>query len=232
MWALAILIFLVVNVVLAFLPILGTLIAQVLGPVYLAGFTVACRALERGEEFEIDHLLAGFKTHFRDLAIIGVVFTVGGLLILALMVSFVGFSVVPLIMEGNVRGLSDLATSPSAQIMMLGVLVGVALFLPLVAAYWFAPSLVIMHDVPPLAAMKASLFACVRNFFTYIVYGIVAIVVAILAMLPSIVPILGWLVTFVAFCMLFIMNFTSAYAAYRDIFTQDSTPASAVTATV
>ena len=116
--------------------------------------------------------------------------------------------------------------------MMLGVLVGVALFLPLVAAYWFAPSLVIMHDVPPLAAMKASLFACVRNFFTYIVYGIVAIVVGILAMLPSIVPILGWLVTFVAFCVLFIMNFTSVYAAYRDIFTEDAAGAAVVTTTV
>jgi hypothetical protein len=36
--------------------------------------------------------------------------------------------------------------------MLLASLVMMALFVPVVAAYWFAPALVMMHDMAPLEA--------------------------------------------------------------------------------
>ena len=36
---------------------------------------------------------------------------------------------------------------------------------------------------PTMAAMKASFFACIRNFFTFVVYGLVMMVAAIVAVL-------------------------------------------------
>src|SRR5438045_4210958 len=66
----------------------------------------------------------------------------------------------------------------------LGGLTALALLLPLMAAYWFAPVLVVMHDLPPLEAMKASFFACFANFIPFLVYSILMIPLFILAAIP------------------------------------------------
>jgi len=96
----------------------------------------------------------------------------------------------------------------------LGVLIMLALLVPLVAAYWFAPVLVIMHDMQPLDAMKASFFACFSNFFAFLVYGIVLIPLSILAMIPF-----G-----LGFLVLVPMAIASVYVSYREIFTEDAAP--------
>ena len=83
------------------------------------------------------------------------------------------------------------------------------------AAYWFAPALVIMHDMKPVAAMKASFFACFRNFFTMVVYGIVMFVAGIIAVIPFGLGMLVWVPVAI----------TSTYVAYRQIFTEDFAPA-------
>jgi uncharacterized membrane protein len=56
------------------------------------------------------------------------------------------------------------AAGASATTILLGVLVGLALAVPLIAAYWFAPALVVIHGMAPIAAMKASFYGCFRNF--------------------------------------------------------------------
>ena len=43
------------------LPVLGSLLFNLLSPVFLAGLMTGCRALESGEALEIRHLFAGFK---------------------------------------------------------------------------------------------------------------------------------------------------------------------------
>jgi uncharacterized membrane protein len=75
--------------------------------------------------------------------------------------------------------------------------------------------------VKPLEAMKASLLACMRNFFPMALYGLVMIVIALVACIPAIVPILGWLVTAAAFFVLMVMSFIAIYSGYRDMFTDD-----------
>src|SRR5437764_335017 len=67
---------------------------------------------------------------------------------------------------------------------VIGALVAMALVIPLIAALWFAPALVYMHDMAPLAAMKASLGASFRNFVPFLLYGIVMLVLAIVAVIP------------------------------------------------
>jgi hypothetical protein len=225
MWGLALLIFIVSSIVLSLVPILGQIAVQILTPVYLAGFAVACRSLETGGDFEVEHLMAGFKPqYFRPLAIVGALFLLGSIVIFLAFIGFAGFSILGAIWSGNKENI-EAAVIGSALQLLLGSLIALALFLPLLAAYWFAPFLVIMHDMPPVAAMKASLVACFKNFFTYAVYGIVMIVIAIVAAIPIVIPILGWLVTFAAFVVLFVISLSGIYAAYRDIFTEDERPA-------
>ena len=63
--------------------------------------------------------------------------------------------------------------------------------LPLMMACWFAPALVMLRHDEPVAAMKASFFACLANVLPMLVYGLIGIVLAIVASIPFG---LGWLV--------------------------------------
>jgi uncharacterized membrane protein len=99
----------------------------------------------------------------------------------------------------------------SSGTIAIGVLVAMGLMIPLLAAYWFAPVLVMLHDMPPTAAMKESFFACFRNFIPFVVYGLIMLVFAILAAIPFGLGFLVWAP----------LALTSTYIAYRTIFTED-----------
>jgi len=82
------------------------------------------------------------------------------------------------------------------------------LFLPLLLLFWFAPALVVFHRLRPLAALHASLQACLKNGLPLLVYGMILLTLTFIAVLPAglgmliLVPVLAG----------------SVYAAYRDIF--------------
>jgi uncharacterized membrane protein len=91
---------------------------------------------------------------------------------------------------------------------LLFVLVVMALLVPLVMAIWFAPALVVFHDVAPIEAMKQSFRACLKNVVPFLIYGIIVLGLGIVATIPFG---LGWLVlgpTLIG----------STYYSYRDIF--------------
>ena len=212
MWLLAVLVFFLFGIVVSLVPILGSIVVQVLTPVFTAGFMVACRSLETGGDFELEHLLAGFKLRFAKLAVIGLIFVAGCVAILLVFALFAGFSVLGAIMTGQTNPDDLMAIlMASAVPILLGLLIMAALFIPLLAAYWFAPMLVVMHDVAPVAAMKSSFGACLRNFLTYLVYGIVMTIAGFLAVIPFGLGMFIWVPVTVA----------STYVAYRQIFTED-----------
>jgi uncharacterized membrane protein len=210
MWILSLLVLLVVAVVLALIPILGQIALQLVQPVIVAGYMVACRQLEKGGEFEIEHLTAGFSRRFVPLLVVAVIFFVGELVILAIMAAFVGVGMVGGFMTGD-AGDAAQTLMASAGPMLLGLLIAMALMVPLMAAFWFAPALVMMHDMKPVAAMRESFFACFRNFVPFLVYGIVMAIAGFLAMLPFGLGMLVWAPVTIA----------STYVAYRQIFTED-----------
>ena len=76
---------------------------------------------------------------------------------------------VPDQLRGRVMALYVTVFAGSAPI---GGLVALGLSVPLMAAYWFAPALVMIHGMGPVAAMKESFFACFRNFIPFVLYGI------------------------------------------------------------
>jgi uncharacterized membrane protein len=221
MWFLAIVLLFVAAIVLSLVPVLGTVVFNVLSPVFGAGFVAACRSLETGGEFELEHLLAGFKSpRFTHLAIVGMIFVVGELLLLLVFGGFVGFSLAAAIATGDTSDLVA-AASASSMTILLGMLVCLALFVPMVAAYWFAPALVFMHGLGPVEAMKQSFIGCMRNIVPFLVYGVVFLGLGVLVLIPAIVPILGWLASLIGLVALVVLTMTSTYAAYRAIFTEE-----------
>jgi uncharacterized membrane protein len=181
--------------------------------VIAAGFVVACRSLERGGEFELEHLFAGFKTNFGNLVIVGLLLLAGYIVIFLVFAGIAGFSILTMALAGQTKDMAA-ALIGSGTMILLGVLVSLALSIPLLAAYWFAPALVVMHGMAPVAAMKASFSACFRNFVPFLVYGIVMMVFAILAAIPFGLGYLVWVPLAIA----------STYAAYRQIFTEEAAP--------
>ncbi len=213
MWIVAILIVFVAAIVIGLVPFIGTVVFQILNATIGAGFVVACRSLERGGEFELEHLFAGFKTHFGNLVILGLLLLAGYIVIFLVFLMIAGFSILTVAMSGHPHDMAATIMS-SAMTIILGTLVALALMVPLFAAYWFAPALVVMHGMSPVAAMKESFVACMRNFVPFLVYGIVMFVFCILAAIPFGLGFLVWVPLAMA----------STYAAYRDIFTEETVP--------
>jgi uncharacterized membrane protein len=228
MWFIALVILFMLGVIMSLVPIIGTLIYNALSAVLSAGLVVACRSLEKGGEFDLGQLFAGFKSpRFVNLLVVGLLFMLGGVAILMVFVAIVGFTLIGAFMAGNIQDILG-AILASSIVILLGMLVSLALMVPLLAAYWFAPALVIMHGVTPLAAMKESLAACFRNFMPFLVYSVIGLLAIIVIALPAIVPLIGWLASFVGFVVAFIVTITSTYVAYRQIFTEDAAPVAAV----
>jgi len=80
--------------------------------------------------------------------------------------------------------------------------------LPLIMAYWFAPTLVLFHDMKAVDAMRLSFFACLRNFLPFLVYGVISAILLLLAMIPLGLGLLIMIPTMTA----------SLYVSYKDIF--------------
>ena len=211
-WIAITVIFVVLMVMITIIPMLGTLATTILSPVFAGGVLIGCRALDRGGALTIGHLFACFSEKLSPLVIVGVLFLVGELVIVTLvaggLLATIGIGSMKSILSGDPMeaGWAMLATFGIGAV--LALLVGLVLGLPLMMAYWYAPSLVVFRNDEPIVAMKASFHACLVNVMPMFVYSLVGLVLAIVATIPFG---LGWLVLAPVFA-------ASVYASYKDIF--------------
>jgi uncharacterized membrane protein len=213
-WILIVVIGFVLNLILAFIPILGSIASHLLFPILAGGLMLGCRAIDRGEPLTIGHLFAGFGPRAGSLLIVALIYIVATIAILlfvvALVVAFFGVAVLSHLWSGQ-DSLSDgAALSGIALIVLVGLLLFLLLYLPLVMAVWFAPALVVLQGAEPWAAMKLSFIGSLKNILPFLIYGVVGIALAIVATIPLL---LGWLV-------LGPVTVASVYASYCDIFEQ------------
>jgi uncharacterized membrane protein len=203
MWIAIAVILMVIVVVLSFIPVVGTLAVNFLMPVFAGGILLGCKSLTEGGDFGIDSLFAGFKQNTGPLIMVGVFYLVGVIAITVLVFLIGGGAA----LTGGLIG-----RGPGVGVAMggffLAMLVMLVLLVPLAMAVWFAPALVVFHNVAPLEAMKASFFACLKNIVPFLVYGVILFVLCIIAMIPFG---LGMLV------MVPVMM-GSVYASYVEIF--------------
>lgn len=209
MWVVNILILAVIWIVCIFIPLIGPLALNLLIPVFIAGLLLGCRALDAGEPLEVNHLFAGFKANVGQLVLVGVLYLVGALIIgaicMVLMLLIGGFGAFTALASGH-------ATAGAGMGLLLGFmligLLALALSIPLVMAVWFAPALVLFHEVEPINAMKQSFAACLKNIIPFLIWGLIAFVLSIIAAIPFG---LGYLV-------LMPVTIGALYRSYREIF--------------
>jgi uncharacterized membrane protein len=204
MWIALTLVALVIFVILAVIPLVGSLALTVLSPVFGAGVVIGCRAIEEGQPLEIGHLFAGFREKFGLLATVGAIY-LGATIAIALVVGLATGASMFALFAG---GAPEAATPAALMTVLLAVLVMLALMLPLFMAVWFAPALVALQGKGAVEAMKESFSGCLRNIVPFLVYGVVMIVFSVLACIPLM---LGWLVLGPVLA-------ASLYTSYKDIY--------------
>jgi uncharacterized membrane protein len=208
-WIGMILIWFIISAALSMIPLVSVAVT-VLSPVFLGGMMLGCRALEQNERLRVEHLFAGFNTRLGSLAAVGGLYLAGtvGIVLVALVPAMLVGGLGVLNMQS---GADPTFTAGMGAGLLLVVLVAMLLFIPLIMAFWFAPVLIVRHEVPAFEAMRLSFVGCLRNIVPFLVYGLAVIGLSIIALIP-----LG-----LGFLILSPVLIGSIYAGYRDIFLGD-----------
>ncbi|MCE9549823.1 MAG: hypothetical protein K8R50_02245 [Betaproteobacteria bacterium] len=208
-WIALFLIYLLIGVVLTFIPMVGSILLNLLAPVFIAGFMLGCRALENGEELEINHLFIGFKQNTSQLITVGGLYLAGVIVIAGITLIFTGGSFLTAMSAHQ----HDIEHAGAAAVAAGGGMLFAALFIlaalvPLMMAYWFAPILVVFHDMQAKDAMKTSFDACMKNIMPFLVYSLISMGLIFLAAIPFGLGLFVLIPTMTA----------SLYSSYKDIF--------------
>lgn len=205
-WILVLIVFLVCLILITLVPVIGGLANMLLMQVFMAGIMLGCRALDNGQDLEVAHVFAGFKQNTSNLMVLGLLALAGWVVVLIPVLLIMGGGGVMAMMRGHdamAMGIATLGLS-----FVLAMLVGLALSVPIYMALWFAPSLVVFHNMAPVDAMKASFTGCLKNLVPFLLYGVVLLVLCLFAV-----------VTFgLGYLVLIPVILASIYTAYRDIF--------------
>jgi uncharacterized membrane protein len=194
------------------IPMVGPLLAVLLMPLLVAGYSRICRALEEGEEVELPHLFAGFQKHTPRLIALGG-FLLLGLLVASIITITIGGDALAALMDGaksanDPEMLVEAMWSAGSNV-AFSLAVGFTLTFSLMMAFQFAPMLVFFSDITPIAALRASLSGSIRNVMPYTIYSII---MQMIALVLSFLPLnLGMIV-------LIPLGFSSLYVGYRNIF--------------
>lgn len=209
MWIVILVLLFLVHLGLGLVPYAGMWLPNLVSPILMGGIALGCRSLETGGELELEHLLAGFRRNTGILFAIGLIYAAGEMAIMGAFSAVAGSSILWAMVRGDEAAIVNSLPGDPLRLALAG-LVAAALAIPLLAAWWFAPALAMLHDVPAIPAMKESFFACLRNFVPMLVYGLVMLALAIVALIPLGLGLLVWVPMLIA----------SAYTSYRSVFTE------------
>ena len=210
---------------------LGTWISML----FSGGIMYACNRSAIYEELKFSYLFAAFATKKRAFFI---------LLLLYLAVTIVvGIAIISFMAAFK----SGMITTAASFLILLIAAVLIIFFISLWMSIWFAPCLIMLHDVKPWAAMKMSFTACLRNIpagivnilmwiviyigLTVGIYTIAGIVIGVFALLfgetaPSFAGAgivafgtIAYIVMTLSALILAVLVIINIYTAYRNLLT-------------
>jgi uncharacterized membrane protein len=236
-WLGAIMIIYLINIVISLVPLVGGLVGFLLGPVFAGGIMAGARELDRRGTARAGMVFDGFSGPAAQLVLVGVLYLLGlFLVIMASGIIAIGVGAVsPAALEAmasNDPQVIATALAPTGLLLML--LIVMALGVPLLMAYWFAPALVMLEDMTALEAMQNSFRGCWMNILPFLVYGLgllgigvgFAVTFGLLAGFFSFLPgavagVLGFIAVVLAVPVVLAVAAVAAisqYTGYRDIF--------------
>jgi len=227
MWAFLSLTYIMLIQILGMIPIFGWFAATVLIPVFSASFMIASRELDEGRKLRADLLFSGFKSNLPALLGQGGLYLASGLAILGLSALVDGGLLLKLMLFGT----KPPAAAENSKLAVATMLAG-ALYLPVLAAFWFAPALSAWRKLPALQALFYSFFAALRNWRAFLAYGFAVLVSSMICSFALFVLALlvrgllgdksqnAFLLVILPVMLTYVPTmFASFYASYRDVFT-------------
>ncbi len=205
-WFIMFLLFIGIAIVLNFIPFIGTLALSVITPALIAGFMFSASQIDQGNDIEIAHLFQGFKDKSRmnNLLTLGGLYLVAQILLAIILFALVGSNAM---MSTGETGDIDPQTMMTGS-MMISMLLVLLVALIIAMAFIYATPLVMLDNMKPVAAVKASFSACLQNILPLLVFGIVYILLAIIAAIPL----------FLGFLILLPVSILAMYCSYKSIF--------------
>jgi len=229
-WLAAVFGYWIVMMLVSIVPLIGIAAAAVLVPAFSVGFMAIARATSHGAPPQFALLFEGFRHPVRPQLALGVAY----FLCLA---AVLGASA--LADDGALAGWMLTGLRPDDEVLQsdafLGaLLIAVLLYVPVMAAFWFAPPLAAWHSTGAPKALFFSAAAALMNWRAFLAYGaataIVTLVIPFVALTLLTLASAGSLrfpVASLVFPLLLILLptlFASFYASYRDIFGYDAAP--------
>ena len=206
-WVGILLVYIIVTGVVSLLPFLN-IINVVLYPILTAGLVAACEAQRTGSAPTFEHLMVGFRKDAANLALVGVFYLIGVLLVIVVVGGGGLAAMLPFILAASWGG--DQFTMTPAMIGIIAVCVVLLFFLtmPLAFTMAWAPALVSVHQMAPFEAVKRSLAAAVRNWLPLLIFATIAVVLMAVAMIPLGLGLLVWGPVMII----------ATWASYREVF--------------
>jgi hypothetical protein len=208
-WVLVCILYGILVLAVAVIPKIGQIAISALSPVLYGGLFMGCRDTREGRDFGVGHLFEGFKKASGLLALGGA--HVAWLLVVGVVGKILGaggiFNAPPKFdPSGGLPGLMA-QMQPTMTFTGISLLIGI----PVTMAFFYAPALVALRDMSPIAALKNSFLGAAKNVLPYIVYVIVLVLFTFAAMIPC----------FLGLLVLFPVTIASIYVSYRDVFFAD-----------
>lgn len=214
MWIVALLIWIGIQILMGFIPVLGSLASLLLGPAFAVGLLAFAHGISINGNADLSALFAGFKDRLGALIVLALLYFV-----MLLAVALVGGILVFTMLGGAALFHSDSPEQALASILsggilqlLLIVLVVFTMIALVLSAYLYAPALVFFANQSAGEAMKQSFAACWRNWLPILVSGLVAIALLIIGALPF------------GFGLLIVLPVLMAanYASFKDMFGVES----------
>ena len=229
--------FMALMSVLTLIPVVGNVLALALLPGATLGLMAATEETTKGKFPMPTVLLSAFRAgrqQLRAMVVLGALYAVGFLLVLAISATMDGGKFAHLYLIGGSMTPETLQESDFES----AVLLAMALYMPLSLLFWHAPALVYWHGVAPVKSLFFSMVACARNFWAFTVYSLVwlgafiamGLLVTIVAAFTGSPDVVSGIMFPVAMLMA-AMFFTSIYFTFRDCFDAGSADAPGVKAT-
>ena len=200
-WLLNLVFFILIYVVASWIPF-GNFLNSLLWPFIGAGVIMCADTQRREGTFAPDVFFAGLRKP-GPLLVLALMFL---LTVVALFVSFVIVMGVDVASQYVLNTRERTPTLPAG--FGLAMLLYAVLAIPITAATYLAPPLIMLHDLSPGTAMKMSFIGSFKN----ILPGIVFVISSILFVLVSMIPLLLGLLISIPVMMI------TSYTVYRDIF--------------
>lgn len=216
--------FLAVMSIAGSIPVVGLSLALALLPACTLGLMAASREAATGKFPMPTVFLSAFRAgrqEMRTMLLLGVVYGCGFWVIMGVTTLIDGGGFASGYIAGKMPTM-EMARNPDTQSAMLAFLL---MQLPLSLMFWHAPALVHWHAVPAAKSIFFSLVACLRNFWAFVVFGLVWMSILMGAILVVSLfagfigsPEVAGVALMPAALLIAAMFFTSTYFSFRDCF--------------